>query len=306
MKFTNRLISILLCVLMLSAVACLSVSAKVTFPVGDWVYEKINNDTQFEVDEYKGSSAVLLTPYSHNLLPITSIGSNSFDGNETLTQITLTKNVTAIQSFAFLNCTALTTVAFRDCDVNYIGYGAFSGCRSLANISLENTSITAVEGYTFLNCNSLSEVVLPDTVTTIKDNAFAQCNSLSKITIPASVTAIGEKAFSHSDNVVIYCYKDSTAHNYAETNSIEYVLLDETPVETYILGDADGDEYISVLDASVIQLYLVDKYKDTDGKMAVRGDCDKDDILSVMDAARIQLHLVGVDDNLGIGNTFEY
>lgn len=290
---------------MVSAMACLVVSAKTIFPVGDWNLEKINNNTEFEVDAYKGTDSSVSTLHYFNDIPITSIGTHAFNGNTTLTSIKLNNTVAYIQDYAFLNCSNLSTVTFYG-EVTLIAYGVFAGCSSLSSINLEDTFITTVSNSSFKNCDALEEVTLPSTVTVIESEAFAYCDNLKKITIPATVTSIAASTFKNSPNVVIYCYKDSAAHTFAETNSIEYVLIDETPVETYVLGDTDGDGEITVLDASAIQFILVGKLEDTDGRKSIRGDIDMDDVLSVMDAASIQRYLVGVDDGLGIGNNLEY
>ena len=68
---------------------------------------------------------------------------------------------------------------------------------------------------------------------------------------------------------------------------------DYTPSEIPVLkGDADDDGEVTVVDASLIQLYLVGKktLSDTGAKAA---DVDLDDDITVVDASRIQLFLVG-------------
>ena len=303
MKFTKRLISMLLCILMLSAVASLSAGAKVTYVFGDFVYEKINNNTEFEVDEYTGTATTAVTYMSYNSLPITSIGSNAFTGNTTLETITFSVSLKYIQNYGFTGATALKTVNCKS-TVELIGKSAFSGCTSLSSINLQDTVITEISEDCFFNCVSLSEVTLPETVTTIADSAFTGCESLSKITIPASVTEIADNAFNRADNVVIYCYTDSVAHTYAETNSIEYVLLD-APKETYILGDVDNDGDVSIIDATQIQLIIAKLAEPADDKAILRGDIDHDDVLSIMDATSIQRFVASYDDGLQIGETFE-
>ncbi len=287
------------------SVACLSVSADTFYQVGNWVYEKINNETEFEVDEYIGSATTVVTPTSHNDIPITSIGEYAFRSNTTLKTINLRTPVTAVQNFAFTNCTNLNRVIFNS-DIDYIGAGAFSGCTALTTINLENTAVTAILSTTFKNCDSLTEVALPDTVTSIGNYSFSDCDSLSKITIPASVTSISDNAFYDTSDVVIYCYSDSTAHTYAQENDIDFVLLDAVAVDGYILGDADDDGVITVLDATTVQRILASLDTDDDGKMSLRGDVDQDEILSIMDATYIQRYVAAYDDGLAIGNTFEY
>lgn len=77
------------------------------------------------------------------------------------------------------------------------------------------------------------------------------------------------------------------------------IPTDEPTVEPttgdFILGDANGDGEVSVLDASLIQLYLVGK-KDLADDAAVAADANKDGEVSVLDASLIQLYLVGKKD----------
>ena len=305
MKLFSRLLALLLSLAMLATVACLSVSAVTLFPVGNWVYQKINNNTEFEIYEYKGSNAIVVTPYSHNNLLITTIGQNAFDSNNSLNEIRLRECVTAISNHAFLNCYNLQTVTFMGEFVYYIGNYAFAGCNTLSSINLEDTLINTVSNGMFMNCHSLPEIYIPSTVTTIEKEAFLNCSSLSKVVIPASVTTMEADIFAGSPNVVIHCFSDTTAHNYAVENDIPYVLLD--PKETYILGDSDNDSTVTVLDATAIQLYLVSKYNDDDGRLNIRGDVDFDKVVSIMDATRIQQYMAGLlGDDTNIGLPFEY
>lgn len=308
MKFTHRLLAMLLCVVMMSAVACLSVSAITLFPVADWVYQKINNNTEFEIYEYTGSQTNIFTPYYFNNLYITTVGENAFSGNTTMQKLTLSKYITTISHHGFLNCTSLTSVEFQDKTVTTIDSYAFAGCSSLASIKLEDTLITTVSNGAFMNCSSLAEITIPDTVTSIGDNAFTNCDSLTKIVIPASVESISDDAFDgRSDELTIYCYTDSLAHRYAVNNGIDFVLIDQIPVETYILGDVNNDGDVSVMDASFIQLVLV-SLKECDEKGVVRGDVDLDGELTVLDAYLIQRFLASYSDEKGahINEVFEY
>ncbi len=313
MNHTKRIASLVLCVMIL-LFATVTVSAKTVFPVGSWVYEKINNETEFEIDEYVGTSTDVYTLLHHNKIPITSVGEYAFESNAYVKTINMRAPMNAIQNFAFTDCSALTTVVLNE-GIKHIGAGGFMGCVSLTSINLQDTVIPAVNSSTFMNCDSLKEVTLPDTVKSIDAYAFSSCDNLAKITIPASVTSIDEDAFKDSDNVVIYCYSNSTAHTYAVSNSIDFVLLDQQateptqptiPENSYVLGDSDEDGSVSVLDATTIQRLLASLIADDDGKIAVRGNVDQDELLSIMDATLIQRYIASYNDGLSIGQIFEY
>ena len=59
---------------------------------------------------------------------------------------------------------------------------AFSGCTSLASISLSN-SVTHIGDYAFYGCKSLTEVLLPKNVASIGKNVFWECESLENIIV---------------------------------------------------------------------------------------------------------------------------
>lgn len=71
-----------------------------------------------------------------------------------------------------------------------------------------------------------------------------------------------------------------------------FTNLYEEPEITVLIGDADLDGELSVLDASLIQMYLVGK-KTLEGDALVAADADLDSEISVLDASLIQMILVG-------------
>ncbi|MBR2715198.1 MAG: leucine-rich repeat protein [Ruminococcus sp.] len=303
MKITNRIIALLLSIVMISAFACLSVSAVTLFPVADWVYHKINNDTEFEIYDYTGTQTNVFTPYTHNLINITTVGANAFDSNTTMQKLTLSKYITTVSHHAFQNCTSLKDVVFQSVSVTSIDDYAFSGCTALESVDLENTLIDTVSQGAFMNCDALTEISLPETVTSIEKHAFGYCESLAKVVVPATVTSIDAEAFYSTPNVVIYCYENSLAHRYAVNNDMSFVLIDEK--ETYMLGDADNDGIITVLDATFIQLVLALKVDEPEG-FKIRADVDVDGISSIMDATTIQCFEAGLLIDTNIGKIFEY
>jgi hypothetical protein len=119
--------------------------------------------------------------------------------------------------------------------VTSIGNAAFSGFENLTDISIPN-SMAVIGNHAFLGCISLTSAAIPDGATEIGFGAFGGCISLTDVTIPKSVISIGSEAFHYWDfdfeghlslpNLVLHCYENSYAHNYAVQNDISFILLD--------------------------------------------------------------------------------
>ena len=144
-------------------------------------------------------------------------GNNGMVYCNMLQDVSIGKNVTSIEDYAFYNCYSLASIiipdsvtsidvnAFNDCyslasiiipdSVTSISSSAFSNCYSLASIIIPD-SVTSIEDYTFSGCYSLASITIPDSVTSISSSAFQNCYSLASITIPAGVTSIANDVFS--------------------------------------------------------------------------------------------------------------
>lgn len=113
-----------------------------------------------------------------------------------------TYNVTEIDSYAFYNCTGLTSITIPT-SVTSIGEGAFAVCSGLTSISIPS-SVTSIKNSTFFDCTGLTSVFIGNSVSSIEFVAFNNCNKLTSISLPSSVTSIGDSAFAHCDGLTSF------------------------------------------------------------------------------------------------------
>lgn len=119
----------------------------------------------------------LVIPNTYNGLPVKSIGAAAFL-NSYLTSVTIPNSITSIEGGAF--------AGYHINSINYLG-----DVEGWCNIAFG----VYVQHKLYLNGELLTELVIPDTVTEIKNSAFGSCSSLTSVTIPDSVTSIGDDAF---------------------------------------------------------------------------------------------------------------
>ena len=167
----------------------------------------------------------------HVVLPDTLeiIESSAFKDCSSLLTINIPDNVTSVGAGAFYNCKALECVEIG-AGVENIGRLAFFGCSKLEKfiVDIENPYFSAIDGhlynkdettllqyaignrskkftgnsnivtigeFAFHGASYLKEVILPPSLTEIKNGAFNNCSSLDVISLPTSLTKIGEHAF---------------------------------------------------------------------------------------------------------------
>ena len=94
------------------------------------------------------------------------------------THITIEEGTLGITTYAFKDCTGLTSVTIPN-SVTSIGNSVFSGCSGLTSVTIPN-SVTSIGEYTFSGCSGLTSVTIPESVTSIGQSAFNNCNNLTK------------------------------------------------------------------------------------------------------------------------------
>ena len=197
---------------------------------GTLVTELVIPNTVTEIKDYAFYRCTSITSITISN-SVTSIGSSAFEDCTSLTSITIGDSVTSIGDDAFRGCNSLTSVTIGD-SVTSIGGGAFEDCTSLISVNYLGTieqwcniefdssdanplnngaklylngtlvtelvipnTVTEIKDYAFCKYTSLTSVTIGNSVTSIGDDAFRGCNSITSVTIPDSVTSIGDRAF---------------------------------------------------------------------------------------------------------------
>ena len=78
---------------------------------------------------------------------------------------------------------------------------AFGGCTSLHEITLP-PAITSIEGWAFLN-TKIKYLIIPEGVTTLKDNVFQSCAALQMIDLPSTTIELGDAWFRECKSSII-------------------------------------------------------------------------------------------------------
>ena len=157
-----------------------------------------------------------------------AINANSFYGCNSIAQIILPEDLTAIENSAFENCTGIKTITLPDgitklgersflgsglesvsipASVRTVSRSAFSGCTSLKEVTFESnenvTALNAIENSAFFN-TPVDRITIPASVTTIGSSAFSGCAQLTELTFEENslLTSIGAYAFYNCSNII--------------------------------------------------------------------------------------------------------
>ena len=165
----------------------------VTHEPGTAVYPSSSSPTHYY---YWGNLSIPeKVVYSGKVYTVTSIEASAFYHCDNLQSIRIPKTITSMGYYAFY-CSPLKKVYISDiaawCNISFDGYKANP---------LHYKSSGGTHLYLDNEDNEVTELVIPNTVTSIKDYAFYECVSITSISIPNSVTAIGAEAFYNCKNL---------------------------------------------------------------------------------------------------------
>lgn len=139
-------------------------------------------------DEYASVDGVLYSKDMTRLIKVPARSTAITNGTYAIPD-----SVTEIRSYAFKDCTGLTSISIPGSVKSLHGH-VFDGCTNLASVSVQS-GVIALEDYAFSNLPRLANVELSDTVSSIGASAFENCPRLSEIAMSGGLTSIGANAF---------------------------------------------------------------------------------------------------------------
>lgn len=169
-------------------------------------YSHSTHSANYESD-YTGDVVIPATvTFNGKTFQVTGIGDHAFYERRSVTSVSIPSSVTYIQWDAFDLCTGLTRVNITDiaawCNINCgTGDNPLRYAQHLFLNGVEVTDLVIPEGVTtirneaFILCVGLTSVTIGNSVISIGNNAFNGCTGLTSVSIGNSVTEIGEVAF---------------------------------------------------------------------------------------------------------------
>ena len=137
----------------------------------------------YTVTGYTGNAKEIEIPAKYDSKLVAAIGTSAFNGNVSITKVTIPSSVKTIGSTAFYGCTELTEVVFSEgSELKEIPTGAFSGCPKLDGVIIPD-SVTRIGYKAFNNCTSMKTVTFPDSLEIIDFYAFSGCASLNTVSV---------------------------------------------------------------------------------------------------------------------------
>lgn len=176
-------------------------------------------DTCATVKEFPDESSVteITIPDEYEGLPVTEVADFACVNHESITTITIGKNVEKIGVWAFANNQKLESFVVSEENEFFCSVNGVLFTKDMKTLLFyppaKDVTVTTDE-----NANEVrsSEYIIPQGVETIRTKAFYKCGLLTNITLPESLKSIEEKAF----------FRCSALNNFTLPEKVEFIGKD--------------------------------------------------------------------------------
>lgn len=143
--------------------------------------------------------------YSYTILNNTSLSLCGWDNSSPeliVPDAIMGRYFTEIESRAFQGNTEITSLDLTQTSrLNFIGFYTFEGCSNISSDLIIPETVTTIREGAFKNCSSLPSVVINAAVTEIQRESFNNCTNLQTAVLPETVETIGILAFGNCTNL---------------------------------------------------------------------------------------------------------
>ncbi|MBE6742061.1 MAG: leucine-rich repeat domain-containing protein [Ruminococcaceae bacterium] len=192
MKFSKKIIAVVLTVLMVVSVLPFSAFAATSGSCGtNATYTLQDTDEDSILDKLTISGTGAMADYTSGGAPW-----YSYSERQNLKTVVIEEGITSVGNYAFFNLDHAISLSIAS--------------------TVETLGTSSFQYYGYYSTNVLTNVTLPDALTNIGDRAFAGWKSLQSVTIPAGVTSIGSQTFAGCSALSTVTFaRPSTSHNLA-------------------------------------------------------------------------------------------
>ncbi len=202
-----------------------------------------------------------------------SIGDYAFCGCLLLTDLNI-PIVEQIGNCAFISCSSLESFTLNS-SLSSLGYGVFSDCTSLMEIICDNSDYSfdttsgilynsdQTEAIIALPSLISGELVLPTSVTSLRQRAFYNCYEITSVELP-SVVVVSQEAFKNCSSITTATLAAATTLS-AEAFSCcgamaSFVAPQLTVIGEYAFYDCEAIVEIAIATASGVALESIDTH----------------------------------------------
>ena len=144
-------------------------------------------------------------PKEYQGVNVTGISANAFSGNNSITILICSQNITSLGNNCCQNCSNLTEVYLNE-GITKISINAFYKT-SLVSVVIPST-VTQINEYAFAECK-LEDIIFNEGIQWLMGNSFRKNTNLKGVALPKSIRGIYSSAFA---NCTSFEYLDLTAY----------------------------------------------------------------------------------------------
>ena len=183
--------------------------------------------------------------------------SNSFNNCSGIKEV-VNNGKTYFTYGCFNGCSNLEKVTFNKSKKWFIGAYTYANCLSLTQVIFDKEAqIEEVQDGAFMNCTKLEELILPDSVKTIKQYAFYNMSSLKTFHMPLSLRDISLDAFYKCPHLKSITLPKSTRYvRVFKANIFEDVTIESKRI-TFSYGGGISDAPLLKIFPHIKSLYCV-------------------------------------------------